>query len=185
MPTKQRYPVINGIKRCSKCLLEKPVGDFYFAARKVPLPSCKTCCKAAVRQYEKRNPEKKAYAVTRKYYHKYYYGLDHGAYEVMLAKQNFVCAICKSTKSRRGKDEHFCIDHCHSTGKVRGLLCHHCNMAIGFFRDDPEILRVAAEYLEAQLVIDSSSEGGLKAFVGTEVDVNDGERGLFTKGPGF
>lgn len=51
------------------------------------------------------------------------------------------CRICKSL-------EHLILDHCHITGEVRGTLCHHCNVGLGHFKDNPEFLRRAAEYLE-------------------------------------
>lgn len=50
------------------------------------------------------------------------------------------CMICKSTKR-------LCIDHCHSSGKIRGILCSKCNTGLGMFRDSPEFLTKAAEYL--------------------------------------
>lgn len=65
-------------------------------------------------------------------------------YDRLLAKQEGVCAICCCVPSRRRLD----MDHCHDTGKVRGLLCDTCNRAIGLFDDNPELLRQAARYLE-------------------------------------
>jgi hypothetical protein len=59
--------------------------------------------------------------------------------------QNCVCAICEQEKSL---DTNLHIDHCHTTGKVRGLLCVKCNIAIGLFEDSTERLRAAAKYIE-------------------------------------
>ena len=72
-------------------------------------------------------------------------------YEEMLIKQNGVCAICRglNTTKRNGKTKRFAIDHCHSSQKVRGLLCAFCNALIGYARDDIEILRSAILYLES------------------------------------
>lgn len=55
------------------------------------------------------------------------------------------CAICNSEETRDGK---LAIDHCHSTGKFRGMLCHKCNMALGLFGDDIEVMSNAIEYLK-------------------------------------
>jgi hypothetical protein len=62
----------------------------------------------------------------------------------MVARQKGRCAICEAPPTRQG----LCIDHCHETGVVRGLLCGNCNQAIGKLRDDPRIMRAAAEYVE-------------------------------------
>ena len=65
----------------------------------------------------------------------------------MLAGQGGVCAICK-----RKFDKTPCVDHCHSTGKVRGLLCRKCNIGLGFCRDDSNLMRAATAYLETSRV---------------------------------
>ena len=57
------------------------------------------------------------------------------------------CAVCGTTKPGRSHKK-MCVDRCHATGVVRGCLCHRCNRAIGMFKDDPELLRKAATYLE-------------------------------------
>jgi len=71
------------------------------------------------------------------------YGMTPLEYELRLARQNGACAICKKTPKRRW----LCIDHCHETGKVRGLLCTPCNAALGIFGDDPERMQAGADYL--------------------------------------
>lgn len=62
----------------------------------------------------------------------------------MLERQGGVCAICKE-KPKNGR---LAIDHLHGTDKVRGLLCSPCNTALGLFKDDPERLAAAIEYLK-------------------------------------
>lgn len=80
------------------------------------------------------------------------YGLTKEVYFDLLSLQNNSCAICKipfevtTELNATSKTRH--IDHCHVTGKVRGILCIRCNTAIGKFKDDPTILRAAADYLE-------------------------------------
>lgn len=74
------------------------------------------------------------------------HGLTPADYEAMLARQNGGCAICKGPPN--GSTSRFHIDHDHTTGKVRGLLCMSCNFAIGYLKDDPARARAAADYLE-------------------------------------
>jgi hypothetical protein len=79
------------------------------------------------------------------------YGLTVQEYQDLLAAQGNRCAICQR-KWGRGWNGHVPhIDHCHTTGRVRGLLCGECNTAIGRFGDDPALLRRAADYLERSL----------------------------------
>jgi hypothetical protein len=61
-----------------------------------------------------------------------------------LARQKG-CSIC----GREEPNRRLALDHDHRTGKLRGLLCHNCNQALGKFQDDPALLRKAAAYLEA------------------------------------
>lgn len=75
------------------------------------------------------------------------FGITQEQYEDLLAVQGGGCAICGSTETIRGKRS-LCIDHDHATGKVRGILCHRCNVCIGQAHDDPELLRKAVAYLE-------------------------------------
>ena len=70
------------------------------------------------------------------------YGLSLQDYEAMVAQQGGVRRICKTKPVRP-----LFVDHCHASGRVRGLLCHPCNAALGFMRDDPVIAAAATEYL--------------------------------------
>lgn len=72
------------------------------------------------------------------------YGLTPDDYVELSKSQNDRCAICGCTRGKRA----FAIDHCHSSGRVRGLLCSKCNTGIGLFRDNPDLLRAAIDYLE-------------------------------------
>ena len=63
-----------------------------------------------------------------------------------LSRQNHKCGICECDLTELPQKQVH-ADHCHSTGVPRGVLCHYCNIALGAFRDDPEILRKAAAYL--------------------------------------
>lgn len=75
------------------------------------------------------------------------FGITLKEYEDMLANQNYGCFICgkkHKLETRRG----LAVDHCHTSGKVRGLLCMNCNTAIGHLRDDKRLFYKAIEYLD-------------------------------------
>lgn len=74
------------------------------------------------------------------------YGLTDTEYQTLLAAQDGRCAIC-GVDQPGGKGA-WHVDHCHDSNKIRGLLCHHCNVGLGHFKDDPVRLRAAAVYLE-------------------------------------
>ena len=74
------------------------------------------------------------------------YNLSLDDYQNLLIKQNFKCKICQCSEGERGRS-YFAVDHDHKTGNVRGLLCDLCNGGLGMFRDDPEILKTAINYL--------------------------------------
>lgn len=81
-----------------------------------------------------------------------YNGMSERAYNLMLATQGGVCAICRNpeTVTRNGVIRPLCVDHDHKTGEVRGLLCVGCNSALGYLGDDPDLLRRAAEFLDKE-----------------------------------
>lgn len=74
------------------------------------------------------------------------FGIDETTYKALVEKQNGLCASCHGLPGGRSGVLH--IDHCHKTGKVRGLLCHKCNRGLGLFNDDIAKLRMAISYLE-------------------------------------
>lgn len=80
------------------------------------------------------------------------YGLSEEQYIEMFDKQKGKCKICTKSINFRGtvsdKYNSACVDHCHETGKIRGLLCSSCNRGLGFFSEDPEILHSAYKYLK-------------------------------------
>ena len=114
------------MKTCTKCGETKEINKGY------------TMCKACKKAYDKAryNPEKEAHKKRR-----IKYGLSIEQYEQMLVDQNHQCYICND-------ETKLVVDHCHESGKVRGLLCNHCNTMLGLARDNPAILRLAAKYIE-------------------------------------
>src|SRR5262245_15570650 len=76
------------------------------------------------------------------------FGISLDDYNRMLAEIDGRCPLCGCTEAESRNDV-FDVDHCHNTDKVRGLLCHRCNWALGILGDNPTLLRRAADYLEA------------------------------------
>lgn len=89
-----------------------------------------------LRRWRRSNPEKKRAQKLRQEY-----GLTPEQLAAMLRAQGNACAICRAAAPE-------CIDHCHASGRVRGVLCRLCNSGIGQFGDDPAILLAAADYIE-------------------------------------
>jgi len=77
---------------------------------------------------------------------KYTFGLTYDEYLAMLAGQGGVCAICGTFPY--SKKAHLSVDHCHVSGKIRGLLCGKCNSAIGFFNDRIDLMKTAIVYIQ-------------------------------------
>jgi hypothetical protein len=74
------------------------------------------------------------------------HGISVAEFDAMLTRQHGACGICERPFQCTPH-----IDHCHVTGKVRGLLCNKCNLGLGYYDDDPTFLRNAARYLERWL----------------------------------
>lgn len=75
------------------------------------------------------------------------YNISLEEYNILLLEQEGKCKICNTITPGR-KRKGFMVDHCHKTGIVRGLLCVQCNLAIGQFNDNPDLIRIAAKYVE-------------------------------------
>jgi len=146
------YNVMPTMKMCILCKTAKPFEDFYdglkakkqrYATNKKYLHSrCKECDHARVRIYHKNNRTK----VTKRQlisHRRRRYGLTEEQYNNMILSQNNLCAIC----NKPSKNKALNIDHNHTTGKVRGLLCHNCNLAIGLFKEDISVFTSAIKYL--------------------------------------
>lgn len=75
------------------------------------------------------------------------YNLSLEEVTALWTAQGNKCAICKIEKEKVSTNNGLHIDHCHTTGKVRGLLCGNCNRGLGMFEDSPELLQSAINYL--------------------------------------
>jgi hypothetical protein len=142
-------------KQCARCKEIKALTEFSHRKKNCkPIPYCKSCRTILHKEEMKNDPSiyrrvqwpskiKKAYGITPADYYR------------MLAEQNGCCNLCGSDNpNSRGykhlKDAMFCIDHSHSTKKVRGLLCTGCNRAIGLIKDNPQTAINMAEYLNKE-----------------------------------
>jgi len=83
--------------------------------------------------------------IRRKAHLKLKFGILPEQYEQMLKNQNGGCAICGKKKTENGTS--LPIDHCHETKVIRGILCHRCNIGLGYFGDDQSLLEKAIKYL--------------------------------------
>lgn len=140
------------MKTCSKCKRILPLELFPRRKRSPDGKSswCKSCFKEHWKDYYEEHREvlskrrsKYNSSKDRNRHLKYNYGIDYHEYEEMLIRQNGLCAVCKTT----GERSHLSIDHNHKTGKIRGLLCHTCNSALGMLKENKDIVANLLRYL--------------------------------------
>jgi hypothetical protein len=153
-------------KQCASCLLYLPLDNFTMnrAANSGKSSHCRACAKERLRLYRTlpgnsahqsmisrawrlNNPERAKRGV-RSATLKKKYGITADDYDDILRKQGGGCAICGSTVAGGNGGDYLHVDHDHATGQVRALLCQPCNTSIGQFKDDPALLRKAADYVE-------------------------------------
>jgi len=135
---------VEGTKYCKSCDTTKPIDDFYLRNKTsmVRHSTCKECDKKRVKENHDPVAYRNAELQRR-------YGITQQDYEVMIAEQNNQCAICNTTEpGGRHNRGYFVVDHCHTTGKVRKLLCNNCNTALGLVGDNTHILQSMIEYLQ-------------------------------------
>ena len=145
------------MKTCCKCGQDKSLDQFNSDKRRGSLlPRCKTCRAADQKRWRMEKPgyEVERYqslkTETRERHLVRKYGVNLMDYAAMLSAQGGKCAICRASEEDQFKGV-FHVDHCHATGKVRGLLCRGCNHMLGVVGDDPEILLRAVKYLVPQV----------------------------------
>jgi hypothetical protein len=138
------------MKVCSICGCNKPLFDFY--KRPETKDGYRTDCKECFSKRSKKKWKNKTDAerkqINKKNRLKHFYGLSIEEYNKMCEAQNNKCFICGEEAFYNDKPLY--IDHCHATGKIRKLLCQHCNSGLGMFKDSPELLLKAAEYVKEQ-----------------------------------
>jgi hypothetical protein len=118
-------------KTCIKCGLSRAVNEF---------ESGRNACKECRKEYHRSKQ------IHRRWKYETKYGITLEDYDEMLHQQNGCCAICGSNDAG-GPGKRFVVDHNHTTGEVRGLLCNNCNRALGYFMDSPRSISKALDYL--------------------------------------
>ena len=135
---------------CTKCGLIKPIDSFYGAPRNPMRHFRRSHCKACDAEKSKKYltqpgvKERKA-EIKRRNNRKRSYNFPPELFDKRFEEQGQVCAICKSPEA--GGRGTFHADHDHQAMEPRGVLCHNCNVALGNFQDNEEILIAAIEYI--------------------------------------
>lgn len=137
------------MKTCNRCKKHQPFSNF--SPRKDRKNGhrsyCKPCSVNMTMEQDSKNPKAK-----KGRWIKYAYGLSYNEYTKMLQKQNNVCAICFESEinidPRTKEIRNLAVDHCHISGKIRGLLCARCNTTLGKCEENISILENAIKYLK-------------------------------------
>lgn len=134
------------LRKCNRCHKEKPPSEFANppGTPNRPRTRCDYCRNVALRWKRKQTHDPEQH---RRYVLRSRYGLTPEDFEALLAEQGGRCALCGSTNPH-GRYDRFLVDHCHDTGRVRGLLCPPCNTLIGSMGDNAEGVRKVISYLE-------------------------------------
>ncbi len=145
-------------KPCRICEKVLPQADFQPSGWTARYPHCRKCNNQKRKRYRQNFPERdrqtrrndfrkhsaRCREETRRYLLKKKFGLSESAFNDLLESQNGVCAICGGKPAGR----RLAVDHDHKTGRVRGLLCLHCNTGLGNFKDSVALLGCVLAYLK-------------------------------------
>lgn len=142
------------LKVCKKCREEKLISEFSFkrpTGRKPGFqPRCKSCCIEDTKQWRlEQSPDR-----LKDLYLQRTYKITLQEYQSILKKQNNKCLLCTRDFNFTTIDgpglfpDSPVVDHCHSKGHVRGLLCNECNRGLGYFHDNIKTLENAIIYLK-------------------------------------
>lgn len=151
-------------KICTTCGIEKPVSAFHRNRTQADglHNQCKECKGDSSRRSYQKNREKvlvkqAKYAANNRHVNRSAslrrkYGISLEQYEAMYRAQGGRCALCGAKRPLYGtpKNRALNVDHDHKTGKIRQLLCRLCNVGLGAFKDNPDLLRAAIRYLNQQ-----------------------------------
>lgn len=143
---KRRGRGLSPDKRCPRCKETKPRST-HFGVRKNGYTKslCRECEAQKVREWRDSNPDIAAASAKRATFRRF--NMTEEDWHEALEAQGGGCAICG--RARADRNRRLLVDHCHTTGLVRGLLCSRCNVGLGMFAEEPERMIKAIEYLEA------------------------------------
>lgn len=157
------YPCITDTLPCSLCHRMLALKEFVLRKTSTGKISYNSWCEECKRQKVKGkyiNQQRAKYHANKDYYMKMNrtnhlkrsYGIAEEQYDKMFKRQQGKCLICQQEETSlwRGTVRRLAIDHCHKTGKVRGLLCQRCNMALGLLNDDLTLLKRAYIYIKQE-----------------------------------
>jgi hypothetical protein len=142
-------------KVCSRCGETRPLADYRFdnVARGLRKSACRECENKRMREDRAKHLEKRRAGDRRRYrarpHHQHRttlvrrYGLTEDQADAAISTK--ACDLCGRDNGTRRLN----VDHCHTTGRNRGLLCDKCNLALGHLADHPELIRKVADYVEA------------------------------------
>lgn len=148
-------------RTCSQCRATKPLSEYYVMRGNLKRYDCIDCTKRRLGSYRDQEGMRETSAArSRAWYSlnrekardtklRKNYGITLAQYNCLVEEQRGLCAICLKPESNPGIP--LSVDHCHTTGAVRGLLCKKCNVGLGALSDNPALLRRAAKYLESQI----------------------------------
>lgn len=147
----ERYKYI-GKYICKTCNLTKDFSEFHKSgiSKNGRNSNCKICHHKKVIEWRKNNRQK-THVYSRTAGLKSRYGITDNDFNNMVKKQDNKCLICNEVPRRDKAFQtwNLHVDHCHNTGKVRGLLCHLCNRALGLFRERIDLVEKALLYLKS------------------------------------
>jgi len=119
---------------------------------------CKECANSRSRAWTAANKHSVSYRQKKhNAYYKHMYGISLDERIALLNSQGSKCAICRCPLDHTGGNTH--TDHCHTTGKVRGILCTNCNRGLGHFQENQEFLMQAVKYLQTHTENGTQKEG--------------------------